>query len=439
MSQNDGVFFEVVPESYSEEAVSSTSIVLEEFCEKALMEGFPQDIVEKAKEKANSCTSYDEFAEVIGRVLDSLDAADSREAQRKLNVQRSIQRTIRSLAQQDIMGLIDQQIHKVYNTTAVAALELTEECAKTFTQEMLQLYGNVAFAVYMCMKSVWVKQALTTCLDKWDSSMDTKDFVGAYLNSKGSTPETMNSDIRKLPEYLPDVYKNENSPLLYKAYLSMQLMTRKNTDIEINVNLILHCVQYYRTLKLYYDRGTPFKASCAIATYAACKELGIKASYGFTVSMPYTGWCLFDAALNNALGPLADEFNAPQKEEPVSEKEEKLEHDIKTRQEQRPEVKIRTAEQQTVKKVPPKKKKQSVNIAPYIPKWFMATFIHIVVCLILLIFTKFFALLSGVAFTFASVGWFNIENGTDVGGKSPYIYLVGGYFGFVACMSLYLM
>lgn len=441
MSQDNGVFFEMVPTSYEEEAVNESSIVVNDFCERALSEGFPPDIVERAKGQAGDCKTYDDFADVIRRVLDNLDAADQKEAQRRQDVQRSIQRTIQSLSQQDIMGLIDQKIQTTYNTTAVTALELTEECAKTFTQEMLQVYANVTFAVYICMNSAWVKQAMNACLDKWETSMDTKNFVGAYLKKMGSTPDSINSDIRKLPEYLPDAYSNENSPVLYKAYMSMQLMTKKSTDIEVNDQQILQCLTYYRTLKAYWDKGTPFKAACAIATYAACKELGIKSSYGYTVLMPYTGWCLFEAALNNALGPLLDEFYAPPKVDAPSAEEEKLEQEIKANQEKRPEVKIRTTPtpvQPVVRKTTPKKRKQSVDIAPYIPKWFMATFIHIVVCLILLIFAKFFAMLSAIAFAFATVGWFNVERGTDVSGKSPYLYIAGGYVGFIACMLLYL-
>lgn len=441
MSQDNGVFFEVVPESCVEEAVSGTSQVLDGFCDQALSEGFTDDVVEQARQLGASCKTYAEFTDVINRVLDNLDAADRREAQRKLNVQRSIQRSLQRLAQQDIMGLIDQQIQKVYNTTSVAAIELTEELAKSFTQEMLQLYGNVAYATYLCMSSAWVKQGMKACLDKWDESMDTKNFVGAYLKSKGATEETMNSNIRKLPEYLPDAYKNEASPILYKAYLSMQLMTRKNTDAEVNPQQILSCVTYYKTLNQYYKKGTPYKAACAIATYAACKELTLKVSYGYTVFMPYTGWCLFDAALNNALGPLAEEFNAPPKQEEFANaREEKLEREIKQQAVEKPAVKIKTNTQPAkpaVKKTP--NKRQGVNIAPYIPKWFIATFIHIVVCLVLLIFTKFFAILSGIAFVFATIGWFNVENETDINGKSPYIYIVGGYIGFIAAMLLYVM
>lgn len=441
MSQDNGVFFEVVPESCAEEAVSSTSYVLDGFCEQALTEGFTNDVVEQARKLGDGCKTYAEFTDVINRVLDNLDAADRREAQRKLDIQRSIQRSLQRLAQQDIMGLIDHQIQQVYNTTSVAAIELTEVLARSFTQEMLQLYGNVAYATYLCMNSAWVKQGMKACLDKWDESMDMKNFVGAYLKSKGATDETMNSNIRKLPEYLPDAYKNETSPVLYKAYLSMQYMTRKNTDAEINPQQILSCVTYYKTLNQYYKNGTPFKAACAIATYAACKELNIKASYGYTVFMSYTGWCLFDAALNNALGPLVEEFNAPQQQEEVATaREERLEREIKKQVTEKPEVKVKTntAPQKPVVRSTPKKKQQ-VNIAPYIPKWFIATFIHIVVCLILLIFTRFFAILSGIAFVFATIGWFNVENETDIGGKSPYLYIVGGYVGFIAAMLLYVM
>lgn len=440
MSQNDGVFFEVVPESYIEETVSDTSYTLDGFCEQALSEGFTLDVVEEAKKQGTACKSYAEFADVINRVLNDLDDEDRKEAQRKLDVQRSIQRQLQKLANSDIMGLIDQQIQKIYNTTAVTSLELTEVLSKSFTGEMQQLYGNVACATYLCMKSAWVKQGIKACLDKWDESMDTKNFISAYLKTKGATDDTVNSNIRKLPEYLPDAYKNEMSPVLYKAYISMQLMTHKNSDSEIDTRLILSCVAYYKTLKQYFDRGTPYKAACAIATYAACKELGIKASYGYTVLMPYTGWCLFDAALNSALGPLAGEFNAPPKREESSKVEEKLEREIKKQAADKPKVHV-TTNTQPVKPVVRKtaKKKQSVNIAPYIPKWFMATFIHIVVCLILLLFTRFFAILSGIAFVFATIGWFNVENNADINGKSPYIYIVGGYLGFIAAMLLYLM
>jgi len=437
MSQNDGVFFEMVPESYAEEAVNNTSHVIDNFCEQALQEGFPKDIVEQAKAKATNCKSYEEFAEVINRVLNDLDTADQREAQRRADVQRSIQRTVQKLASQDIMALIDQKIQLTYKTTAVAALELTEECAKTFTQEAAALYGNVAYAVYICMESAWVKQAMNACFDKWETSMDTKNFIGAFLKTKGATEDNMNSSIRHLPEYLPDAYKNETSPTLYKAYLSMQLMTRKTTDDEIDKRRILGCLKYYKTLQQYYDKGTPFKAACAIATYAACKELGIKTSYGYTVSMPYTGWVLFNAALDAALGPLASEFHAPERKEEVSVTEERLEQEIKTKEVEKPKIQVGSTPKQPVKKQP-QKKKVAVDIAPYIPKWFAATFIHIVVCLILLIFTKFFAILSAVAFVFASIGWFNVENGTDVGGHSPYLYIAGGYVGFVACMILYI-
>lgn len=440
MSQNDGVFFEVVPESYEEETVSGTSLTLDGFCEQALSEGFTQDVVEEAKKHGKDCTSYAEFADIINRVLNNLDDADRKEAQRKLDVQRSIQRQLQKLANSDIMGLLDQKIQQVYNTTAVASLELTEVLAKTFTVEMQQLYGNVAYAAYICMKSAWVKQGMKVCLDKWDESMDTKNFISAYLKTKGASDETMNANIRKLPEYLPDAYKNESSPVLYKAYVSMQLMTHKNTDSDIDVRQVLSCVTYYKTLKKYFDRGTPYKAACAIATYAACKELGIKASYGYTVIMPYTGWCLFDAALNNALGPMVEEFNAPPKKEENNTVEEKLERDIKKQAAEKPKVHVATNTQPVkpvVRKTP--KKKQSVNIAPYIPKWFMAAFIHVVICIILLLFTRFFAALAGIAFVFATIGWFNVENNTDINGKSPYLYIVGGYMGFIATMLLYLM
>lgn len=438
MSQQSEVFFELVPENYTEETVDNSSQVLDEFCERALGEGFTKDIVDKAREIGSKCKSYEEFADVINEALNQMDDAERRAEQRKRDIQRSIQRSITQLKGQDVLNLIDRRIEQVYKTTSITSLELTEECAKTFTQEMSSIYGKVYYAVYLCFESAWVKQAFEVCIDRWDTSMDVKNYIAAYLKSKGATDDNINSNIRKLPEYLPETYKNETSPLQYMAYKSVQLITQKGTDNDIDNSPILQSPKYYKTLEHFYKKGVPLKAACTMATYAACRDLKIKASYGYTVMLQYANSVSFSEAYSKATAPLADLLVEPVEAE-VTAKEEKLERDIKAQQVEKQKVHVTVNEQKQPRPQVKTNKKQvkKVDIAPYIPKWFAATFIHIVICLVLFIFTKFFAILSGIALGAASVGWYSQENGVSVGGKSPYLYMVLGYVGFIGCLILY--
>lgn len=368
-----------------------------------------------------------------------MDEQERKDEQRQENIKRSISREIERLKREDVMYKIDCAIKEVYNTTAVTALELVEQCATTFTVQIQSIYKECKYAVYMCMKSDWVKQSLQICLNKWDSSMQLKLYIAAFLKGHGATDADMNAQIRKLPSYLPVEYQNENSPFMYKAYKAVILLSDKG-DIPNNLaQLVLGTDAYFKTIMECVRNQVPLIATCTLATHEAVVELKETAPYGYTVMLNYANMSTLNDAFIAALGNRHQSFFKRLQESQQQEKTEQLEKDIKKSQEPKTKVIVNDNPKRPTTSKPPVKKKQTVNVAPSIPIWFAATFIHIVVVLLLFIFTKFFAILSTLCLGASSVGWINKEHGTDIGGKSPILYIAGGYAGFAICVVLFLM
>lgn len=440
MSITSNSFFEVVPESYVEGTVSQSSSELDSYCERAMEDGYTKSVVQSARDKAGDCSSYAAFEEIIEQVLNDMDEEEACEIRRRQNIKRSVDREISKLRDTDILATIDRQIHTTYKLTCITAVELVEECYNTFSSQMQEVYTECVYAVALCIKSDWVKQAIQNVMARWDSSMLLKDYISVFMKEHGANDENMNAQIRTLPNYLPDEYKNEPSPFMYKAYRAMTLLANRVRVPEGMDERILQQKSYYKSLLKSIESNTPLIGACTLATQEAAKELGCTVSYAYTVMLPYSDATSVSEALDAALGDDAYLFYNSLEEEQLQENEERLIEEIQAepkvivhdRQKEYADKKP-AQQRQPVKKKPVKK---SVDIAPYIPIWFCATFIHIVICTILLLFTKFFAMLSLLCLGAASVGWFARERGSDVGGKSPYLYIAGGYAGFVVCLIL---
>lgn len=435
MAKEDNVFFEYVSEQEKDSSPAPSQDVTE-YCQKAINDGFAEDVVHQAARLAGNCTSYDSFLELIDKVLDDMDVQDQRELQKQQNIRRSVERALVKLNGVDVLEKIDAATKETYNTTCVTAVELVEECSKTFTPQMMDTYKECKYAVLLCMKSKWVKQSLAVCIDKWDSSMVVKNYIAAYMRKHGATDENMNAQIRKLPGYLPDEIKNETHQLMYMAYKAVMFLTAKGNMPAEYDDKIRDCPEYYIQLVNAYNDNVPLLAAFTLATYRAAKKLELKTPYSYTVSIPYKNCSSFQEALNNALSNKPADFFQEREEEEAKEQVEKLDKEVRDREEQVVKPKIVTNTTQYRQK--PKQVKK-VDVAPHIPMWFAATFIHIVIVLLLLIFTKFFALLSALSLGAASVGWISLDRGFRPVNKSPFLYLVLGYIGFVGCLVLFIM
>lgn len=442
-------FFEVVPEDYSEVTVDDTpSSSLANFADKAREDGFGETVIERAISMCKGkCDSYEDFLDMIDKGLTSIDEEQTRERVRQENIRRSIALELEKLKDADVIDLINKSIYNNYNTTAVTALELVEECSKSFNEKSEELYKECKYAVYLCMKSEWVKHALAICLDRWDTSMDVKRYITAYLKTVNVEPDNYNAGMRQLVSYLPESIKNENSPMMYKAFRSVQLITAKTfKEPEDFDNQVRESETYYTVLCDCREKNIPLLAAEQLATGITAKKHNLVenagALIGHAVNLKYSIATTFDEALREGLGDRADEFYANREERKQAREQRKIERDLQKSNERANEVKKhvkvndvpKRPQQQEQKKKPPQKKVQHKDFNPYVPTWLMFTIGGVLISLLMLIWGKFLFVIMLLSTSFASYGWFCKEQGKQVNGKSPVLLILGGY----ACAILVL-
>ena len=342
------------------------------------------------------------------------------------------------------MLLINQLITRSYNTTAVTSLELVEECQKTFSGKREELYRECPYAVYLCMRSDWVKVALASCLDKWDASMEVKRYVTTYLKKMNISPENYNASIQRLVTYLPESIRNENSPIMYKAFRAVQITTNKDFQGPVDFDdKVLQDESYYTTVADCISRNMPLLAAEQFATAKAAKSLNLVESAGLligrAVSMKYTFCTSMEAAIRDNLGDKADDFYTRREERKQHREQKKMENELRRAEAQHEEisqrVKVKADEPKPVmSKKPVKKQVVHKDFNPYIPNWLMSVIGGLIISFLCLLLGKFTFVIMLISTSVASYGWFCKDKGIEISGHSPILFMCGGYACAVLCL-----
>lgn len=450
MSTKPTCFFEVVPDTYSKGASDDTpSEVLAEFEENARQDGFGDTVIERATLLCEGkCKSYDEYLTFLDKAIDSVQNDKEKEIARRKNVQRSIQIEIERLAEADIYALIDKKIYDLYNTRAVPALELIDECSKTFDTPKKEMYKECRYAVYLCTKSDWVKAALTVCLDRWESSMDAKKFVTNYLKRIKVDPANYNAGMRSLVSYLPENIKSENSPMLYKAFVSVQLAIAREFKGSSDFDSRVYKTQsYYSAIMDCTERNMPLLAVEQIATSMAAKKDNLVPNPQILLGHSTKLMC---KSANSIQEAIAENMGSLYNDLLSARKAEKENHDQIRREKEVQKASARSAaiDKQVRVNQPPRRPQQAQprkkevvhkDFNPYMPNWLMFTIGGLVVSLVTLLFGKSMFVLSMVFTSVASYGWFAKSKGMRVNGKSPLLLIVGGYGCFMLLLLFRIM
>ena len=452
MPSTNNPFFEVVSEDYSSDGSNDApSGALAEFEERARQDGFGETVIERASKLSKGrCESYDAYLKLLDAGLDDIQNAKEQEILRRKNIQRSIDIEIEKIADSDVFALIDRKILDLYRTSSVTAIELVTECFKTFDANKQAMYKECRFAVYLCMKSDWVKNSLQICIDRWDSSMDIKRYVTAYLKRIKVEPENYNAGVRSLTSYLPQNLQSENSPIMYKAFRAVQLITARDWhDIPDFDQTVRERVSYYTGLCDCLDRNMPLLGAEQFATSVCAKqdELVPNANMllGHSVSL-FVPQCqnIVEAICYN-LGDYAQEFyddRAKKKEELEQKKmEDTIRKESKNASKVEPTVKVHDKPQRPMSTQSKVKQKQVVHqdFNPYMPPWLMFTIGGVVVSLITLLFGKAMFVLSLLFTSVASFGWYAKEHNMEVNGKPPLLLVAGGYGCFLLLLIFKIM
>lgn len=435
-------FFEVVPETTTTEHVEEIpSEVPSKLLEQARQDGFTDTVIDRAATMyTKDCKSYSQFLGVLSQAISSIEEDEERELMKQLNIRKSIELEIKHLENKNVFELIDRRILQVYNTSSVTSLELVDECQKTFSEAQEEMYKECRFAVYMCMKSDWVKNALMTIMDKWDASMDVKRYVTTYLKRINIPADNYNAGIRSLISYLPENIQNENSPMMYKAFRAVQISVSSGFNGTATFeDDVLNSDVYYNTLLDCRSKNIPLLAAEQLATSVTAKKEGLVPNAGLllgkVVALKYQLANTFEEAMNEGLGERADEFYENREKKKEEREQKKLERAVKKDAERAQKISDSVKVSAPKKVNPtPQRKVQHKDFNPYIPTWLAFTLGGIVVSLVSLLFGKFCFVIMLVSTSVASYGWFCMDKKVTVGGKPPVLLVLGGY----ACAVLVL-
>lgn len=447
MADNNNCFFEVVPEDYSEVTVNDApSEELATFIDKARDDGFGETAIERAVSLCKGkCNSYEEFCDFIDKGITAIDEEQLKERIRRENIRKSVAIELKKLEDKDVIDLINKSIYANYNTTAVTALELVDECSKTFNEESEELYGECKYAVYLCMKSDWVKRGLAACLDRWDTSMEVKRYITSYLKTVNVDPDNYNAGIRQLVDYLPEAIKNENSPTLYKSFRAVQIITSKAftepADFDTQVR---ESSTYYDVLLDCREKNMPLLAAEQLATSIASKKGNLVENAGLlvgkAVTVKYKFASSIDEAIRESLGDKADDYYAQREQKKQAKEQQQIERDLRKSNERAADIKAQVRVSEPKPRKPeqhvqqrqqrPKQSQKRVehkDFNPYVPTWLMFTIGGVLISLLMLIWGKFMFVIMLLSTSCASYGWYCQSHGKTVSGKSPVLCIVGGY------------
>lgn len=368
-------FFKVVQEVPSEDkevedAVENASdaVLLTRFKERALKEDFPEDLVNRAADKATADTdTYAKFEQLLDSVLDEDTEKEEQDRARDLRLHRAIRSDLQRLRNDpDPVNTLRVAIYNNYNTDAVSPAELCEEL-KDSPELRLNVYEKPIFSIILQIKKPFVEEGINRCLAKWENNEVVDGVINSYLDCLGVPDEEREANRKDLIDVLPDNIKNQTAPDRWKEFKAVEYITHKNLGDEADATEEVFddpeaFVEYGAAFENYVEDGVPYDAAARQATedYYHSKpeeeqmnifgKLG--SFYGKAVKLKYDAADSFDSVVRDSLGDRADDYYAAKEERDARKAEKRAASDARKQQiqQQRDEAKEERRQQRAAER-----------------------------------------------------------------------------------------
>ena len=216
-------------------------MILNEFIQQALNEGFDFDLVSEAANTSDAET-YDDFIEDLLNVVNKRKEHMEQEEKRRQLANEIISSNVKRL---ESMRYFDAHLtdlmQKNYNTTAVYPKRLEKCLDAKLEPHILEAYKSSLYYAACNIKAPLVHDAVKECLASWITDMDAVNFVRNYYADNDIDFDSVESMCQDAISQLPDNYniKNEESPEIYKAVKFVEIMSGKKFCIaEEKTNVI---------------------------------------------------------------------------------------------------------------------------------------------------------------------------------------------------------
>lgn len=254
-------FFEVVGDNVAENVSKDTWL---SWKRRAIDSGCAKTFVEAVIQEKPAVTSYEEFIQYVADYADKTNAEDAYLA-------KIAARDLEKLRRDDCPAkTLADAIRRTYNTTAVTTEELCEEL-RDCKELRLHIYDNIIFSLIIQIEASFVAEGVRNCLERWATSPVVQSIVDQYLASLGVTQDDYEENFQALIDALPDMYRNEDSPDVWKAYKSVEII-KQNThgeDYDCTKDVFDNdedASEFCARTQVYVDNGVPQQAAVAQAS-----------------------------------------------------------------------------------------------------------------------------------------------------------------------------
>ena len=341
---------------------------LETYCTKAKSSGVPDDIVESARDRAtrDNCNSYADFAKLVEEEFDKSEDGSNSDEDTSIDemlLKKSVDKEISTRLSKidDLSQHLANLIYTQYNTTAAGVADLLYQAENNPAYEddiRLDIYHTPMYSLILQYDKPWVEDIVYLVRDNWEDNPTVMDIVNEYIDSLGGPKEDGNyeSEYQTLLQYLPDNLRNENSPLMYKAFRAVLLIRREKDDPyeqeEFTEKLLSNAEatdDYLAELDLSMDDGIPYEASNINATEAAAETLNEEKFNLSNKVGKCVGWCMnvkyntaksFEDGMRDAIGDERYAEYLEHREDVKAEKELKHQERQQRREERRRQQEI---------------------------------------------------------------------------------------------------
>lgn len=216
----------------------------------------------------------------------------------------------------NIAVYIQEQIKRIYNTTAVSAMDLQLEL-KGNPNLNVDLYETDCYAIAMQIEEKFIADAIQTCLQKWVSSDYATDFINAYFVDRGVSESDFEQEKTALLRQLPDHLKEENSPDNYKLYKAIEIQYAKHyaDSNEAVFSDSDASSAYMAGMMNYREEKVPVQLANAVASDDAeevIKRKGVAGAAGTVVGklvkFKYSAAESYEDSMREAMGEYANRY-----------------------------------------------------------------------------------------------------------------------------------
>ena len=322
---------------------------------------------------------------------------------------------------------ITDAIRMNYNTTAVNAADL-EQRVRGNPALRLDVYDNIYVSILNQIREPFIAQAVYDCLSAWENNEDVINFIKRYLISKGIPEDKLEEERELLVKRLPDKVKNEDSPLLYKQFKSIEYTMQKKAEIA-NKEVFEDpeaSATYMASMENSREDGVPIEIANTVASEDALtvkRNKGVSSALGSTVGsvvkIKYAMQENYNAAMKDAMGEFSPRFESDYAASKERKAELRQEKEMRKKQQEQSQSRSTTqynsrTPQYHNSNVSRADKLVGGDISFNVPKWLIAMGVHVLVIIVLALIKGWgLAILPGGGLLVASLGFIKHARGGD--------------------------